>query len=112
MRRAAFILCLFCVSAGIMPVALRAAADTNSRAEVSVVPKTEAVVVLPRAAAKNPSPGSATLLNIQQNDPHPIVTEFFGPAKKAKPAPIAPVNTVPQAKLEAGSPTSSSTTAK
>ncbi|HUS19877.1 MAG TPA: hypothetical protein VMZ25_09520 [Terriglobales bacterium] len=102
MRRAAFVLLLCCVSAGIKPVALRAAADTGSRAEVSVVnPKTEAVVVLPRAAAKNPSPGSATLSTIQQNDPHPLMTEFFGPAPKAKkPTPVAPVKTNPHAKLD------------
>jgi hypothetical protein len=101
MRRAAFILCLLCVSAAVvMPVALRAAADTDSRAEGSVVPtKTEVAAILPRAAAKKPSPGSATLLKLPQSDPHPVLTEFFGPAAKAEKA-AAPTTALPLARLD------------
>jgi hypothetical protein len=87
MRRAALIFGLFCVSAFISPVALRAAADTDSRADAGSpgAPKTAS---LPPAVNQKPlPPPSATLSSFSPRDPHPFVTEFFGPAKPAaKPA--------------------------
>ncbi|MEO6120183.1 MAG: hypothetical protein ABIP12_05780 [Terriglobales bacterium] len=104
MRRAAYILSWFCVSAVIMPVALRAAADTNSRSGVVMAKST--AVSLPQAVRNTP-PRSATLSNIQNYDPHPFITEFMGPAtapkakraaKKAK-AKSAATKPLPQAQL-------------
>ena len=103
MRRAAFILGLFCVSALSMPVALRAAADTNTRSGV-VIERSGPAVSLPQAVRNTP-PRSATLslipISDQKHDPHPIITEFMGPATtratpKAKPAATLPR---PQAQL-------------
>ncbi|MEO5937247.1 MAG: hypothetical protein ABIP81_08530 [Terriglobales bacterium] len=99
MRRAAYILSWFCVSAISMPVTLRAAADTNSRS--GVVMARSAADSLPQAVRNTP-PRSATLSNIQNYDPHPFITEFIGPA----PAPKVPPKTksaatkpLPQAQL-------------
>ena len=94
MRRAAYILGLFCVSALCMPVALRAAADTNARSG-AVIERSRAAVSLPQAVRNTP-PRSATLSNIQGYDPHPVITEFFGPAPAPKVKP--PVRKTPAAK--------------
>ncbi len=83
-----------------MPVALRAAADTNSGAGVALV-NTKAAVPLPQAARKTPPPGATQPIPV--NDPHPVITEFFGPAAKAK-ATVAPPKTIPQAQLQPVAP--------
>ncbi|HUQ49999.1 MAG TPA: hypothetical protein VM056_04725 [Terriglobales bacterium] len=67
----------------ITPATLRAAADTNSKAVVVEAKTSLAVNTLP-PTAKSKLPGSAALSIIQPQDPHPLVTEFFGPANKAK----------------------------
>lgn len=79
MRRAAFILCLLCVSALVIPVALRAAADTDRRAGVAVQKVAD---VLPPAILKKQTPPRSATQPIAPLDPHPVLTEFFGPAKK------------------------------
>lgn len=98
MRRAAYILSWFCVSAVIMPVTLRVAADTNSRSGV-VITKSAMADSLPQAVRQTP-PHGATLsripINAQNYDPHPFITEFIGPV----PAPKAP----PKAKSAAAKP--------
>lgn len=84
MRRAALILGLFCVSASLGPVALSAATDTVSPAGAS---KMKAAVLSPHAAAKKTPPRSATPTLPAPQDPHPFVTQFFGPATTPAPKP-------------------------
>ncbi|HUR36411.1 MAG TPA: hypothetical protein VM009_01250 [Terriglobales bacterium] len=83
-----------------VPAAYAAATDTDSGAGAAVNKmKVKAAVILPPTAAdlrtarlKSARPGSATLSNIQQNDPHPLITEFFGPptpSRRAKAEPSA-----------------------
>lgn len=89
-----------------MPVALRAAADTNSGAGVAFV-STKAAVSLPPAAPNTPV-SSATLPSLIR-DPHPLITEFYGPAPQSNQSktntasPKLPQN-VPQAQLQPGAP--------
>ena len=106
MRRAAYILSLFCVSALSMPVTLRAAADTNSRSGVVVIKSADS---LPQAVRNTP-PRSAALPTLQSYDPHPFITEFMGPAtapkvkpsdKKAPAAKNVPAGPTPRAQLNA-----------
>jgi len=94
MRRAALILGLFCVSASLGPVALSAATDTASPAGAL---KIEAAVLSPHAAVKKTPPRSATPTLPAPRDPHPFITEFFGPAATPAPKPaVTPKKAVNQ----------------
>lgn len=50
----------------------------------------KAVVLSPHAAAKKTPPRSATPTLPAAGDPHPFVTEFFGPSTPAVRKPVAP----------------------
>ena len=78
MRRAGLHLLLLCAVFILMPAVLRAAADTDSRA---VALKAQAKpATLPPAVAKRSAQPASTALTLP-SDPHPVLTEFLGPAK-------------------------------